>query len=191
MSITALDRVRIANERLERNRWQPRRDTDDTGRPTPSQLKSGQWEAPHRDQKTNRVAYRKLHPFEALHQSGKLGDGCKLAADKLLTHFIGSTGVNVGDGTGLNPSDMVEFPHIYHGQILAQMRKVVSHPRTWDALISICDETGNIEEIGRSWTGAKQRGQAYAAGLALIRSGLERLMYHYGLDTSYHARASP
>jgi len=191
MSITALDRVRAANERLERNRWQPRRDTDDTGRPTASQLKASVWETPHRDQKTNRVAYRKLHPFEALHQQGKISEGCWLAADKLLKHFIGSTGVNVGDGTGINPSDAVEYPHIYHGQKLAEMRKIVGNPRTWDALISVAEETSTLEQIGRSWLGCKQRGQAHIAGLALVRGGLETLMHHYGLDTSYHARASP
>lgn len=165
----------------------------DTLAPTPELLsKGGHWERPTTDQRTNRVAYRKLSIFESLHQAGKLSDGAKRAADKLTRHLIGSTGVNVGSGDGgTDTSDMVEVPSIWHGQKVAEMKRVVANASQWSALVDTAMEVRDIEAIGRSWMGCKQRGQAYIAGLSLIRLGLERLSEHYGLDTSYHARASP
>lgn len=165
----------------------------DTITPTPELLrKGGHWERPSTDQKTNRVAYRKLSVFESLHQQGKISDGAKLASDKLTRHLIGATGANVGSGDGgTDTSDMVEVPSIWHGQKVAEMRRVVANADQWSALVDIALEVRDIEAVGRGWMGCKQRGQAYIAGLSLIRLGLERLAQHYGMDVSYHARASP
>lgn len=165
----------------------------DTITPTAELLaKGGTWERPHTDQRTNRVAYRKLSTFEALHQAGKLSDGAKLASDKLTRHLIGATGANVSSGNGgTDISDLVEVPSIWHGQKVAEMKRVVANADQWAALVDTALEVRDVEAIGRGWMGCKQRGQAYIAGLSLIRLGLERLAQHYGMDTSYHARASP
>lgn len=164
----------------------------DTIAPTPELLrKGGTWERPTTDQRTNRVAYRKLSTFESLHQSGKLSDGAKLASDKLTKHIIGATGVNVGSGGGLEPSDMVEYPITYHSQKVAEMRAVVDSPVQWQALVALVEETKTLEQLGAAWLNTGSRPQSYIAGLALVRMGLDTLATHYGMDTSYHARASP
>lgn len=164
----------------------------DTIAPTAELLaKGGTWERPTTDQRTNRVAYRKLSVFESLHQAGKISDGAKLASDKLVKHIIGATGVNVGSGGGLEPSDMVEFPAIYHGQKVAELKAVVDSPDQWNALVRTVEETATLEEIGRQWLGYKKREVSYVAGLALVRLGLDTIARHYGMDTGYHARASP
>jgi hypothetical protein len=164
----------------------------DTITPTPEFLsKGGHWEKPTTDQRTNRAAYRKLSVFESLHQAGKISDGAKLASDKLVKHIIGATGVNVGSGGGLNPSDMVEFPAIYHGQKVAEMKAVVDSPVQWAALVAIVEETKTLEQLGAAWLNTGSRPQSYIAGLALIRMGLDTIATHYGMDTGYHARASP
>lgn len=164
----------------------------DTITPTIELLrKGGHWEKPTTDQRTNRVAYRKLSVFESLHQAGKISDGAKLASDKLVKHIIGATGVNVGSGGGLNPSDMVEIPSIYHGQKVAELKAVVDNPDQWGALVKLAEETATLEEIGRQWLGYRKREVSYVAGLALVRLGLDTIARHYGMDSSYHARASP
>lgn len=164
----------------------------DTIAPTPELLrKGGHWEAPTTDQRTNRVAYRKLSTFESLHKSGKISDGAKLASDKLVKHLIGSTGVNVGSGGSVDPSEMVEYPVTYHSQKVAEMRAVVGSPVQWAALVATAGETHTLPELGKAWLGTRDRAQSYIAGLALIRMGLDTLATHYGMDTSYHARASP
>lgn len=164
----------------------------DTITPTPELLrKGGHWEKPHTDQKTARVAYRKLSTFESLHQAGKLSDGAFLAGQKLTKHLIGATGVNVGSGAGLEPSDMVEYPTTYHGQKVAEMKAVVDSDDQWLALVATVDETLTLPQIGSAWLKTRDRAQSYIAGLALVRMGLDTLARHYGMDTSYHACASP
>lgn len=165
----------------------------DTLAPTPELLsKGGHWERPTTDQRTNRVAYRKLSTFESLHQSGKLSDGAFLAGQKLTRHMIGATGANVSSGNGgTDTSDFVEYPAIWHGQKVAEMKAVVDSPAQWLALVAVVEETQTLPQIGAAWMGTRDRAQSYIAGLALVRMGLDTLATHYGMDTGYHARASP
>lgn len=44
------------------------------------------------------------------------------------------------------------------------------------------EKTPNLEDAGRAYLGYKSPVQASAAGAALIKSGLERLVVHYGID---------
>ena len=160
----------------------------DTIGPPPEQLARGRWDKPENSRTTQRVAYRRVHPFESLQHQGKISEGCKLAADKLMLHWAGAQGLRTGSDRGMSADDSVEYPQVYHGQKLAEMRAVVGHEPTWQGLIQITEESATLEEIGRQWLGARQRGQAYIAGLAMIRMALDRLAEHYGMCTSFHRR---
>lgn len=148
--------------------------------PTPEFLRKhagAQIEAPQRDRQTNRVAYRRLTPFESLHKAGRLTDDEFLAGQKLTRHWLGSTGVDVRQGFGAAPDDpdTLDFPTTYHGQKLAEMRRAVGNPRQWGALMALAEEHLALEEIGRAWLKCQQRGQAFIAGLALVKLGLDRI----------------
>jgi hypothetical protein len=156
--------------------------------PTPERLAKidkDRLEKPEISPHVKRVAYRSRSPFEVLHADGRISDGCKLAADKLTKHYLGSLGVDVRSGDGTY-DECLEDPRTYHSQMVAQMRDVVGHAAQWNALLALVDETMTLDEIGRHWMGCRTPVQGRIAGLALIRLGLERIEAHYGLSSNFH-----
>ena len=147
----------------------------------------GRLEAPHRDQKINRVAYRKLSPFETLFRNDDIDREQMDAAQRLTKHWLGSQGVDVRDSVG--GSEGFEFATTVHSREFAEARLAVEISQQWDALMTCLDESGTPETIGRTWKRVACRKQARAYGVSLIVFGLERLARHWGYrDTrTYHA----
>lgn len=131
------------------------------------------YDAPERTQTVSRVAYRMHTPFEAMRNRGDLTDPQFNAARKLTKHYIGAMGVRVGNGDGGHDLEAEEAP-VYHGQMVADAAKAMLKVE-YRALVTLIDESGDLEAIGRSYLGCKQRGQAHIAGKVLVMNGLERL----------------
>jgi len=161
----------------------------DTIGPTPEQLAKvhrSRWERPEISQTVKRVAFSRLDMFEGLHKVGRISDACLSASKKLTLHYMGAQGVNVGSGDGGSGDLDREFPRTYHAQKLAQIRSLVDNARQWDVLCQAVEETANLESIGREWLGCRQRGQAYIAGLSLLRMGLETIAEAFGMTNHFH-----
>lgn len=165
----------------------------DTIAPTPEWLarNRGNVEAPQRDQKVQRHAYRKLSPFETLARAQDIDDAQFLAAQKLTRHWLGSQGVDVrSENWNGTPGDY-EYSRTYHSQQFAEARKAILICAQWDALMTMLDESGTPEDIGRTWRGAKKREIARAHGVALIALGLETLARMWGTRPRGSARLHP
>lgn len=137
-------------------------------------------DAPERSQAVHRVAYRVLSPFEAMERSGRIDYEHLKAANKLIQHYHGAMGVNVGNGDGAGTGDeTLEYAEVYHGQMVAlAWRQVTGDEKT--TLTMLIEETGTVEDAGRKCAGVKDRGRAEMAGRMLVRGGLERLALHWG-----------
>lgn len=138
------------------------------------------YDAPERTQTVSRVAYRMHTPFEAMTNRGDLTRSQFEAARKLTKHYIGTMGVRVGNGDAAHEAHDVESEEAqyYHGQMVADAAKVMLAAE-FRALVTLIDESGDLESIGRNWLGCKQRGQAHIAGKSLVITGLERLALHW------------
>jgi hypothetical protein len=149
----------------------------------------GRVEKPARDQKTNRVTFRKLSPFETLRRNEDIDHEQFMAAQKLTRHWLGSQGVNVCDDGPRGDGDPPEFARTYHTQKFAEARKHVEISSQWDALMTCLHETGTAEDVGRTWKRVSCRKQARAYGVSLISFGLESLARLWGMrDTrTFHS----
>lgn len=139
----------------------------------------GRIEAPHVDQKVRRHTYRKLSPFEVLFRAEDIDQEQWQAAQRLTRHWLGSQGVDVRDSVG-GAGDDYEFARTVHSREFAEAREVVEISSQWDALMTMLDESGTPETIGRTWRGVSCRKQARAYGVALVCFGLEALARHWG-----------
>jgi len=140
----------------------------------------GKLDRPHVDQHVRRVAYRKLSPFETLHRNDDIDQEQWQAAQRLTRHWLGSQGVDVRDFNGGASGDY-EFARTVHAREFHEARFVVQVSSQWDALMTMLDETGTPEDLGRTWRGAKTRALARAHGVHLIALGLEVLARHWGI----------
>lgn len=141
-------------------------------------------ERPHVDQTVKRHAYRKVSPFEALYRHEDIDHEQWQAAQRLTKHWLGSQGVDVRDSEGGANGDY-EFARTVHSREFAEACRVVGTPQQWDALMTMLDETGTPEDLGRTWRRVRCRKQARAYGVSLIVLGLEQLARHWGIrDTS-------
>jgi hypothetical protein len=168
----------------------------DTIEPTKEWIEKhvGQIEKPRRDQKVARVAYRKLSPFEVLFRNEDIDDEQFRAAQKLTRHWLGSQGVNVCDDVPSgSEGDPPEFARTYHAQKFAEARATVAHVQQWDAIMTMLDETGTVECVGRAWKQVKCRKQARAYGVSLVAFGLEALARLWGIrdPRTFHSRDRP
>jgi hypothetical protein len=139
------------------------------------------YDAPEMSQTTRRVAYKAHTPFEAMRRRKSIDAEHFEAAKKLTKHYEGALGVRVGDGDGGHDLD-AEFPEIYHGQMLVNAWRQVT-PDEKKALKALIEETSTVEDIGRDWLGCRQRGQAHIAGVALVRTGLDRLAIYWAFKS--------
>lgn len=154
---------------------------DDALSPTVEWLRKHEYEPPQIDQQTNRRAWRKLSPFDQIYKRGEI-EYCQFrAAEKLEAHWRGSMGHDVrqSDDQAGSSGERLEYPRSYHAQMLAKAKETVL-PREWLALMSLLEETDDLQSIGRKWRAVGTAKIARAQGLALVSTGLERLALHWG-----------
>ena len=138
---------------------------------------------PSQDQTTKQDAHYIVPVFVALKDRGHISDESYHAAERLARHVDGAwrlSGVTSAYGErtgGMKDPDLDR--RVMHGQCLKNARTAIDDARSWDALISLIEETSTLETIGRQWLGCKQRGQAYIAGVALVNVGLSRLARYW------------
>lgn len=151
--------------------------------PTPEQLKHDEYEPPHRSQRTNRTAHRRKAWFESIRNlEWEHGE----AAKKLEKHYLGSLGHDVRDHDAISDGfcSSYEVPQTWYASQLEHARQHVG-PRAWAALMAQIDANPdrriNATTIGQWWGGYSNRPQAKAWGDALLLSGLDQLVMHYGL----------
>jgi hypothetical protein len=148
--------------------------------PTVERLRHGYGhDAPERSRTANRVAYRTLSAFEAMHRKGQIYDCHLMAAVKLEGHYRGARGAKVGNGEGSSAGEHLECPEIYHWQMLAEAWHQV-RPREEQALTMLIEGKGNVEYVGRLLSIHKDRGRAGAIGRELVTGGLECLATYWG-----------
>ncbi|MFZ4072095.1 MAG: hypothetical protein ACOYJ6_18620, partial [Caulobacterales bacterium] len=80
----------------------------------------GRIEKPHRDQKVDRVSFRKLSPFELLMRSEDIDTEQWHAAQRLTRCWLGSQGVNVSSGDWNGVSGDFEFSRTRYAREFAE-----------------------------------------------------------------------
>lgn len=157
------------------------------GEPTPEVILAygNRLHAPVTDQRSRRDAYRVTSRMEALRDVGKISEPEYRAALKMERHYLGALGVDVraGDDPGGHEDLEAEEAVVYHGQMLAEMRKLLSSEQ-YRALCEIIQDQATLEEIGRrafADLAISNRPQAYIAGLVLIKIGLRVIVDRYGM----------
>ena len=166
-----------------------------------ARLDDGQYEPPSSSRDKSQSAGRVICPYEQMHRGGLITDWCKDAADKLKRHYWGARkGISVTSGYGErlaattdNSDDGNEGSfcaieqRAYHRQQIDIALWEINDPEMARGMIDILinheGEGGrNVRTVGRDWLGCKSDQQAYIAGVAYIRPGLERLARHWHMD---------
>jgi hypothetical protein len=153
--------------------------------PTPERLAkvTTEYRRPTQDRDNKREAHWIVPVFVALRDRGQLSDEAFQAAERLSRHVDGAwrvSGVTCAYGERIGRGDDVGLDRrVMHGDCLKHARQAIDCARTWDAIMSLIEETNDLETIGRNWLGCKQKGQAYIAGVALVKMGLERLARYW------------
>jgi len=117
--------------------------------PTIEQLRRDTYEAPQRDQKHNRIAYKKLSPFETLLQRDEIDGNQLLAAQKFEGHYWGALGYDVRRGEG-STHEPLEYPQFYHGEMLATAKRILMLPQLYETLESQVTENMSLVELGHN-----------------------------------------
>lgn len=160
----------------------------DTLAPTPERLAKVNTEhrRPTQDREKKQDAHYIVPVFVALRDRGQITEEAYFAAERLSRHIDGAwriAGVTSAYGERVGGKKDADLDRrVMHGQCLKNARTAIDCPRTWDALISLIEDTSDLEAIGRGWLGCKQRGQAYIAGVALVRTGLDRLARYWQMQ---------
>lgn len=159
----------------------------DTLAPTQERLSKSTWLKPTVDQKVRREAYKALDLWDRLRKSNELEGHQVDAARKLEKHALGVIGVDVRDTDAftaeLRDLDGID-PIIYHGQKLAEAKRVVP-ARQWHALMMVIQgESEDLGAIGGAICQIKNRPQARMAAVVLIQEGLTLLSRLWGFCTT-------
>jgi hypothetical protein len=147
--------------------------------PTPERLRKGDtFQAPAKDQKHDRPAYRALSAAAVLLQREEIEPEHYNAAQKFYKHMVGALGHDArGDiGSGLEP---LEFPRTYHAQMLAKVRDELT-PREFQIVERLCHDESTVVSIGFGLSGYGKRETQRSYGLSAINSALDRLSYFWG-----------
>jgi len=147
--------------------------------PTPERLRKGDaFQAPARDQKTDRPAYRALSTAAVLLQREDIEPEHYNAAQKFYKHMIGAMGHDArGDiGSGVEP---LEFPRSYHAQMLAKVRDELT-PREYMVVERLCQDEATPVSIGFGLSGYTLHKMQRSYGVSAIYSALDRLSYFWG-----------
>ena len=147
--------------------------------PTPERLRKGDaFQAPAKDQKHDRPAYRALSAAAVLLQREEIEPEHYEAAQKFHKHMLGSLGVDVRWGDG-SPKDSVEFTRSYHAQCLAKVRQELT-PREYMIVERLCHDESTPVSIGFGLSGYVRPDAARPFGVSAINSALDRLSYFWG-----------
>lgn len=147
--------------------------------PTPERLRKGDaFQAPAKDQKHDRPAYRALSAAAVLLNRKEIEKEHYEAAAKFSRHMLGSYGVDVRNGDG-SPDSECEYPRTYHNQVLAKVREELT-PREYLIIERLCQEEATPVSIGFGLSGHATPQQAKPYGVSAINSALDRLSYFWG-----------
>jgi len=146
--------------------------------PTRERMRKGSFQAPIKDQKTDRTAYRALSALAVLLQRSEIEPPHYEAAIKFNKHMLGSLGYDVRWGSG-SPVDSIEFPQTYHAQMLAKAREHLT-PREFQIVERITADEATPVSIGFGLSGHGTHQQAKPYGVSAINSALDRLAYFWG-----------
>ena len=147
--------------------------------PTPERLRKGDaFQAPAKDQKHDRPAYRALSAAAVLLQREEIEPEHYNAAQKFYKHMVGALGHDArGDiGSGVEP---LEFPRSYHAQMLAKVRDELT-PREFQIVERLCHDEATAVSIGFGLSGYVRQDAARPYGVSAINSALDRLSYLWG-----------
>jgi hypothetical protein len=150
--------------------------------PTIERLRKAQYEAPTVERNVVRRAYRVLTVPEQLAKRGQITREQLHACSKLERHFLGSLGVDVGDDDSRHGLDEVDYAQSYHGQKVADARKLLT-PNEYKAQMLMIQTEMKVEDIGHHIAGWSCRKMNKGYGLSLIHSSADRLIKFWGLQT--------
>jgi hypothetical protein len=147
--------------------------------PTPQRLRKGDhFQAPAKDQKTDRPAYRALSAAAVLLSRKEIEPEHYEAANKFYKHLIGSMGhdARIDIGTGQEP---LEYPRTYHSQMLAKVKDELT-PREYMIVERLVRDETTPVSVGFGLSGHATPQQAKPYGVSAINSALDRLAFHFG-----------
>lgn len=150
-------------------------------------------------------AWRVTPIVEHMRRRGQLGEAEEQAATRFYRDFVlghrvrglvSSYGDRVsGGGMGEDGGELVQTR--FH-QAFIDACRAIGHMPTIEWMVRIvCEQivaaetsTPTLRDAGRAYMGYKQDAQAQAAGATLLKTGLERLVQHYGMgEDSVRRRA--
>jgi len=147
--------------------------------PTKERLAKGDaFQAPAKDQRTDRPAYRALSTAAVLLQRKDIEPEHYEAATKFYKHLLGSLGADVRMGDG-SPKDSIEFTRSYHAQCLAKVREELT-PREYMVVERLCQDEATPVSIGFGLSGYTLSKMQRSYGVSAIYSALDRLAYFWG-----------
>lgn len=139
-------------------------------------------------------AWRVVPIVEHMRRRGQLGELEERAAERfyrdfVLGHRVAGLVASYGDRVSGGYEGGGDMRTHFHGRFVSACRAVGHWPTIEWMVRIICEQlmaaettVPTLADAGRAYLGYRNQQQAQAVGATLIKTGLERLVAHYGLD---------